>query len=299
MGAIQEFWKPFVYEQILKVCPQVLTKRETKWLKEKHEQILKCADNKKIPRHPEAGHVSGDFQIMHNGLKIFTGCYSTPTNRGMMTHLFEVNKGVHEPSEEFAFQVILETIPSNATIVELGSWWAFYSMWFKSKVANAEAYMVEPEADRLEDGKKNFALNGFQGHFYQYFVGASSGPWTKKKLTLAGIKDVETNQKMICIDDFVAQNGIKFIDILHADIQGAEADMLDGAKKTISNRLVRYWVISTHSDQLHQDCIKKLEQSNYKVLCEADVSKSMHVDGFIVARAQELPGPDKIQIETN
>ena len=189
-------------------------------------------------------------------------------------------------------------MPEEATIVELGSWWSFYSMWFCSKVKKPHAYMVEPDLGRLEFGKKNFALNGFKGEFFNYFLGLKSGFWKEtKRSILKGTYEVETKTRVICVDDFIEQNKIKFIDILHADIQGAEVDMLTGAAKALRDRKIKYFVLSTHSNQLHVDCINLLKASNYLILCEADVTQAMHVDGFLVARAAEMPGPSSISID--
>ena len=53
-----------------------------------------------------------------------------------MTNIIEILKGHHEPQEEFAFFQVLEQLrrnPSpwgNPRMIELGSFWAYYSMWF-------------------------------------------------------------------------------------------------------------------------------------------------------------------------
>jgi FkbM family methyltransferase len=297
MRSIQTFWKPYVYETLLNVFPQILVWREAKFFEKKMVEIMACEDNARIPRHADAGKIVGGTQVMHNGLRVLLDCYSAATSKGLMADLLTKNKGVHEPAEEFAFQVLLNTMPESATIVELGSFWAFYSMWFCSKVKKPKAYLIEPDPSHLDVGKKHFEMNGFKGEFFNYFVGRTSGYWTETKRSVwRGNYAVKTNQRTICIDDFVAQNGIPFIDILHSDIQGAELDMLKGAEKTITERKVRYFCVSTHGDQLHRDCVEHLRSKDYVILCEADPSSAMHIDGYIVARAREMPGPDSISV---
>ncbi|MES2963067.1 MAG: FkbM family methyltransferase, partial [Bdellovibrionota bacterium] len=268
-----------------------------KILEKKFAETLTCKDNEKIPRVADAGRVVEDYQIMHNGLKVKVDCYSTATNKGMMTKLFETNRGVHEPSEEYAFQVLLASMNEGATIVELGAWWSFYSMWFCKTVKNAKAYMVEPIAENVEAGKHNFALNGFKGEFFQAFVGKASGMWKEtKRSLLKGNYEVETKTPVICVDDLMTKFGIQFIDILHADIQGAELDMLEGARRAMKERKIRFFCISTHENHLHYDCIKVLKANDYVILCEVDLDRCMHMDGFIVARAKEMPGPSSIEV---
>ena len=121
MRSVQAFWKPYIYEKLLAVFPQILVWREEKFFRGKMAEIIACGDNGKIPRHPDAGKVIDGRQVMHNGLKILQDCYHTTTSKTFMTDLLTKNKGVHEPAEEYAFSVLLSTMPEAATIVELGS----------------------------------------------------------------------------------------------------------------------------------------------------------------------------------
>ncbi len=219
MSVIQTFWKPYIYEMILKTFPAVLARREKRWLDKKFVDVRNCPDNASIPRHPQAGQIVDNYQVMHNGLKIVVDSYSSEVNRNLLTALFKDNKGVHEPAEEYAFQEILKTMPEEATMLELGSFWAFYSMWFCSQVKKPHAYMIEPDPERLENGRKNFVLNGFSGNFFNYFIGKTTGQWQEPRRSLfRGTYYVESKTRQINIDDFMKENKIEFIDILHSDI---------------------------------------------------------------------------------
>ncbi len=92
------------------------------------------------------------------------------------------------------------------------------------------------------------------------------------------------------------ENKIEFIDILHSDIQGAEVDMLLGATQALMNRKIHYICLSTHSDELHRDCLKIIQEHNFEILCEADLTHAMHVDGFLIARAKEMPGLGPLKV---
>ena len=48
-------------------------------------------------------------------------------------------------------------------MLELGSYWAHYSMWLKLKMPKSKCFMVEPDPMRIKSGKKNFADNFFEG----------------------------------------------------------------------------------------------------------------------------------------
>ncbi len=243
------------------------------------KEVLACPDNQHISRIENAGKVSNGKQLMHNGLKIHLGSYYGPE---VAQQLF-ANKGVHEPQEEYVFQEVLKGMKPGSTMVELGAFWSFYSMWFNSQVARAKNFMVEPDVFNLGSGKRNFTLNKMTGDFTQAFVG------DKPSINKQG-------ERTIGIDEFRKEKHINFIDILHCDIQGYEYDMLIGAIKTMEEDKIGYFFISTHSNEVHYKCLKCLEQKRYMILCHADLNDSFAEDGLIVAKSVNYEGLDKIQI---
>src|SRR5882757_2436953 len=88
--------------------------------------VKQSADNARIQTVPNAGKLEHDHQVMHNGLRITLGSYYDYGN----TRLLEQNRGIHEPQEEYVFQEILKHMKPGAVMMELGSYWAFYSLWF-------------------------------------------------------------------------------------------------------------------------------------------------------------------------
>src|SRR5690349_12506355 len=104
--------------------------------KQRADLVKLSSDNSKIHHVSDAGAVKHDHQVMHNGLKISLASYYDYGN----TILIRDNKGVHEPQEEFVFQEVLKHVPENGTMLELGSFWAFYSMWFANDVKGARCY---------------------------------------------------------------------------------------------------------------------------------------------------------------
>ena len=241
-------------------------------------EVVSCPDNKYIPRVSGAGNVVKGKQIMHNGLKINLGSYYGPE----VAQQLSKNKGVHEPQEEYVFQEVLKGMPTGATMIELGAFWSFYSMWFNSEVNKAVNYMVEPDSFNLESGKRNFKLNSMLGDFTQAFVG--------KKNEIIG------SERTIGIDDFVAEKNIPFIDILHCDIQGFEYDMLLGTEKMIQRDKIGYFFISTHSNEVHYQCLNHLKDKQYIIVASADLDQTYAEDGLIVAKSPNYSGIDKVNI---
>jgi hypothetical protein len=239
---------------------------------ERTRQVQACPDNAFISRVPNAGEISGDVQVMHNGLKILVGSYYGKE----AAELLRKNKGVHEPQEERVFQEVLKHVPPNSAMIELGAYWAFYSMWFCQAVKGGRAYLVEPVAENLACGKRNFELNSFQGCFTQALVGAASN-------------QAPDGSRTICVDDLVSQHQLTNVAILHSDIQGFELDMLKGAEKTITEGKVSFFFISTHSEELHRSCEEFLRHKGCATMVSITPAESFSMDGILVCRAADAP----------
>lgn len=275
--------KPLIYDPYWFIrrltVDRALMREEAERWERRNQEVMSCQDNAHIPRVPDAGVVRDGLQIMHNGLKIKPGSYYGSAVTKMLT----LNKGVHEPQEEWVFQEVLKHIKPNAVMMELGAYWGFYSMWFHSKVPGARTILVEPETANLEMGKGNFAINGYKGEFLQAFVGDKPATSTE-------------GMRTVCVDELVELHGITHLDILHADIQGFEVHMLDGARKTLERRMIDYVFISTHSQQLHADCIRILKEHGFEIIADADLEHTYSYDGLIAARLASVPGQGFIPV---
>lgn len=242
------------------------------WLR-RTEQVLASPDFPKIEKQPGAGRMRGRYFVMHNGLRIEPlSYYGYP----VLDMLLKTG-GIHEPEEELEFGRVLPTIPAGGTMLELGSFWAFYSMWFHQVVPQARNFMIEPERAGLTNGKLNFRANGFRGNFTNAFVGKTSA---------------SGQPPTVSVDDFVQKKGIQFLDMLHSDIQGYELDMLAGARRLFDEKRVGYVFISTHGDDLHEGCLNFLTERNFEILRSVPLAESHSFDGLIAAKAPYyLPKP--------
>jgi FkbM family methyltransferase len=242
--------------------------------------LLESSDNEKILHTSKAGKFNKDYNLlMHNGLIIDPlSYYGLP----MLEALFK-NKGVHEPQEEYAFQEVLKEIPDSGVMIELGSYWSFYSMWFNLKIKNPTNYMIEPE--NVDSGIKNFTLNKMKGDFTKAYISDCS----------VKTKD-EGETPTICIDDFIKEKNIEFVDILHSDIQGYEFLMLKGAEETLDKKNVGYIFVSTHSQDLHFKCMDYLKLKGYILVCSSDLDESYSWDGLLVFKNPDYNGLETINI---
>jgi hypothetical protein len=233
---------------------------------ERFREIISDPLNLLIERAPTSGYLVGDSVVLHNGnLATFRGPYAYYDD---FSEILIINRGVHEPLEEFCFQQLLKSSYSPHTMIELGAYWGHYSMWAKRQKPEIQVILVEPDAHNLQCGKLNFSRNSLDGCFICEEVGVGK----------------------FGIDDYLLKSGRKNISILHSDIQGAEIEMLVSAKNSLQSKDIDYIFLSTHSESIHNEAISLLASSSYR--CEVTSSYDRHTtscDGFILASSPLVP----------
>jgi len=231
-------------------------------------EVISDPINLLIERVPEAGLVQGSDVILHNGNRVpIVGNHSY---YGGFSNILALNRGVHEPLEEYVFQEVMRRMPEAPTMLELGAYWGHYSMWLKRLRPQASVILVEPEASYIAAGKHNFNRNGFTGEFIQAFVG--NGRFE--------------------VDGFLQSRGMAHLDILHVDIQSYEAEMMAGARGALDRAAIDYMFVSTHSQALHRQIIDGFTGANYRLEVSSDFEhETTSHDGFVFAsspRAQPV-----------
>ena len=192
------------------------------------------------------------------------------------------NNAIHEPQEEYVFQEVLNFIPKDGTMLELGCYWAFYSMWFASRIKNGRNFLIDNH-DGISRAKANFTMNDLKATFMTGYIGKDNP---------------ESDTPVTNVDSICKEQGISFLDILHSDIQGFELEMLETASEMIRKRAIGFIFISSHSQELHYSCIEFLKANEYIILCHADIEDSFSEDGLIVARDPSYIGPDTFTISS-
>ena len=223
-------------------------------------EIISDPLNLAIKRVPHAGATDGGIVYLHNGIKVqFTGPYAYYDE---FSTILMLNRGVHEPLEEFVFQELFKHLPEAPRMLELGAYWGHYSMWLKSTFPQASVCLVEPDDKNYQSGVYNFQLNDLDGEFIKDFVG---------------------NQHF-SVDQYFLDKKIDQLNILHSDIQGYELEMLNDCSIALQHKKIDYIFVSTHSQQIHVDAIHFLERMDYRVEVSSDFENdTTSFDGFIFA----------------
>jgi hypothetical protein len=228
----------------------------------RYREIISDPVNILINRVRNAGYVNEDNTItLHNGNKVvFVGELSYYDD---YSNILILNRGVHEPLEEFCFQEVLRNIEQDfPVIVELGSYWAHYSMWFLQRFSNGIAYLVEPDIKNLNCGINNFKINNYSGTFINEGIGKGYSS----------------------VDSIIKNYKINNVSILHCDIQGYELEMLEECSVSLTSQSIDYLFISTHNQEIHESAIDILKFFDYRVEVSSDFdSHTTSYDGFILA----------------
>ncbi|MES2971810.1 MAG: FkbM family methyltransferase [Patescibacteria group bacterium] len=247
-----------------------------------------CRDSDHIPKVKNAGKIitvdGNEYQIMHNGLLVEHGGYFGDWMSETITTL----KGHHEPQEEKVFYELLKLLPAKATMIELGSYWAYYSMWFNKEIKRSTNYCCEPDPKNLALGQRNVKINKLENIT---FINAAAGKEDGKIISFKPQEgDFEPVDVAIrSVDGIVAEYKIPRLDIIHMDIQGVELDTIEGAEQSIKQGKVRFLIVSTHhylisNDVLtHEKCIEKIKELGGHIIVEHAIHESFSGDGLVVA----------------
>jgi FkbM family methyltransferase len=248
------------------------------------EMTVSCRDCDTIPKVPDSGKVISldgtQVQIMHNGLRMVAGGYYGD----WMTGIIERLRGHHEPQEEAVFHEILKHVPPAASMLELGGFWSYYSLWFKSQHSQQrQAYVIEPDPNHIAIGRANAALNDHDVTFIQAGVGAEDIKRIKFATESAGTIYIP----QLSVSTALRDHRIARLDILHCDTQGAETAIVRSCEALFRSSTVRFGIFSTHSHHIsgdpltHQRCLAMLRDFGGTVLCEHDVHESFSGDGLV------------------
>ncbi len=249
-----------------------------------------CRDADAIPKVEGAGEVSvfegQRIQTMHNGLRVVADGYYG----AWMTRLIELLRGHHEPQEEAAVHEVLRHLGSHATMLEVGAFWSYYSLWFLKDRPHRRAFALEPDPAHLALGRRNAALNGLRPMFRQGVLAVGDARRATLSTESSGWQEVDA----VPLTEIAAALGGR-IDLLLCDAQGAETDLVGALQGLSRTGAIGFVILSTHAEAItgdpltHQRCLRAMKALGAHVLAEHDVHESFSGDGLIVASFDAVP----------
>ncbi len=255
------------------------------------EMTCSCQDAERIPKVSNAGQVfhspdGESVQLMHNGLKVLVdGYYGS-----WMTEIITRCKGHHEPQEELVFYEVLKRIPEKSTMIEVGGYWVYYSLWFLQQYpTQRQAFAIEPDPKHIEIGLANCRLNDSLVNFTQGFIGKDHGQISQFHTESSGIIAMPS----VSIQGLMKEKKLEHVDLILCDAQGGELAMLESLEELVKNNQISFVIVSTHhaaitGDPLtHERCLSIIKGLGGQILAEHDVQESYSGDGLIAAKFGE------------
>jgi FkbM family methyltransferase len=249
---------------------------------------VSCRDTDRLPKVEGAGEVlelddGTRVQRMHNGLLVVEGAYLG----SWTTSIVEGLHGHHEPQEEVAFHELLERIAATEpepVMIELGSYWAYYSMWFARRTGG-RVVDLEPDPGYMEVGRRNMEINGIEPTFVVGAVSDRAGVDVSFPAESSGEEVVVPGYTL---ESLMEETGVARVSLVLADIQGFERQLLAGIDDLVAAGRVRFMVISTHHYSIsgrvttHQETLARVAQLGGHVLAEHTIGESASGDGLVV-----------------
>lgn len=200
------------------------------------------------------------------------------------------------------FHEVVSRLPADARMIELGGYWSYYSLWFLKDQPGRQAVIVEPEPVYLAVGQANALLNGLAPTIRPGFAGATYSPSEPFTCEVSGTIDLPR----FSVNQLLAEHGWDRLNLLHADIQGAETEVMESCRDLFLAGRIDWVFVSTHAHQIsgdpltHQRCLSILLECGAEIEAEHDVHESFSGDGLIVARfGAAPPGWNRVEISHN
>jgi FkbM family methyltransferase len=251
---------------------------------------LSCTDADHLPKVEGAGEVFEQdgvpVQRMFNGVLVEEGRYAG----SWMTEIIRSSRGHHEPQEEVVFDAIIRRLQRDAApsprMIEFGSFWSYYSLWFGRSLPGATMFGLEPDPSNLQVGVRNAELNGLRDQIE--FVHGAIGDRPGEDLVFDNESDDGTTSvTQYDLDAILDRQDWDHVDLVLVDVQGAETVLLERARETLAARRIRFLMVSTHhhlisGDPLtHQKALKLLTEVGGHIIAEHSVDESFSGDGLI------------------
>ena len=271
-------------------------------IEERIQATVSCHDMDYVPRVENAGKIisvnGNNVQIMHNGVYVEEAGYQGKWQEKVIKQL----RGAHEPQEEKVFNEALKLIEPGATMIELGSWWCYYSLWFLKTVKDGKAICCEPDPENIKLGKTNMRLNGYATPKDMVFLQAAAGSEDGETIEFLTEKRKLVKVPIRSVDSLLEEMKVDEVEILHMDIQGAELDALKGARKSIRSGKIRFIFVSTHhysiagDPNIHQRCLNFILRNGGYIVAKHTIAESCSGDGLIVASFRDSDKDFKVKI---
>jgi FkbM family methyltransferase len=257
-----------------------------------------------------ASMTTSEIHIFNNGLRVYRK-HLIPAQ----LKRYQV-ENIHEPEEEEYFIRLLESLPDNGVFFDVGAAIGYYCLLAKKLKPQLRVHAFEPLPLHQKYFAANLQLNGLSAadvvlhkealaahdgrsairahHFGSSLIRQKPVSPKKPQITwmvrLFGRKMDSTPAEgpitvpTATVDGVLQRLGCS-VDLAKVDVQGFECEVLEGASASMTDGRIHNWLIGTHSQYLHEQCLDLLKYKKYRVIYEEQQPKEQP-DGIVIASRQ-------------
>jgi hypothetical protein len=170
-------------------------------------------------------------RIQSGAFQGITMALSLEHNTQMFLGLFE--RETHQPLKRLSDGI--------ATAIDIGASQGEYTLYFLMLTAARQVYSFEPDQAMLPVLHRNLEMNRLRHDLRLVLSPSAIGRDNP-------LDSLSRSIEMPCL--------------IKMDVDGAEAEILEGARSLNTSRGIR-WLIETHSKRLERDCVRILETSGF------------------------------------
>jgi FkbM family methyltransferase len=236
-----------------------------------------------------------EIHVFDNGVKV----YKRHLLAIQLERYAKIN--LHEPEEEALFVEIIKGIDTeHGVFLNIGAAIGYYIILARRLHPTLEIHAFEPLLEHRLYMQENLDLNeisteGIKIHNVAISSREGSAAFLQRSYGSSLIQEkhmrlqntpaqLQTVVKVTMLDMFQKQLG-KPIDFVQMDVQGFEFDVLAGSIQSMTNKLVKTWMVGTHSKDLHTACKKLLTSYGCEVVYD-DLETKHQPDGILLARVE-------------
>lgn len=284
------------------------------WAPTRVAQVLADPNRAALPNWPGGGQLreratGPTVQVLHNDIEVLAGCHFGKWGTELIAGL----GGWYEPAKDVAFGALLDALGAGSsetaarTMLDLGSSWGYYGLWFAQRFPGAAITCVEPDPRYAEVGRANFELNRVPALHVAGAVAGGEGRW--RAFRPGSDEQVAPGHELGVIEvrryDLAAlaeSSGTARFNLLVADIRGDETEFLTQCLPQLRARMVDALLISTHHHSIsgapdtHQQVVALLQAAGADVLADLTVHESTTGDGIVAAAFGPTASAAKLQL---